>query len=364
MVMSFVLPRPFPLLRQGGPGEKRGTALTGDAQAPGAKAVRSVNLSSADGWPLARAARLDGHGDRAEAAQSWAHGTTAKWRKGGHPCLHAAGAATPSRPLSPAAPERGPGHPPSHARPRRPRPPWIPQQESGLHRRVLGHAEWHGCAAPRHRVAAALSPRKPSRPRRLQEPPRDKACPRRGGPRPRPLKGFVLALHPGMLCLSNQALSRPTGRNLGEESHGLLVSTCSWPVLHPFSRLRLSVSLSRPGCPSLAPHDCVPPAASINGNSLHGCGRGAAGTRRVCSACVAGHRASPGPAPPSPPARVPNRTLPLPSVKGPHSQGYLDRCFCLERLPVGSGVESAWIAGRPSPRAGCVARGMGRQKGI
>ena len=181
-------------------------------------------------------------------------------------------------------------------------------------------------------------------------------------PRPRPLKGLRSGpLTPACsACLTKEpSLDRPD-RNLGRRPWAAcLPPPAPGPVTSSISRLpRLSVSLSRPGLSLTTPHDCASKPASINGNSLHGCGRGAAGTRegvRVL-ASSATSRASQAPLPPSPPARVP-RPNPCPSRRS------RDRTLrgtwtgvSAWKLPVGSGVGISQDARGVHPRCGYAAR--------
>lgn len=347
--------RAFPTHEAGGPGGKEGPCLTGDgAGSRGCGETvedpwsRTAFPPRADGWPHGAGRQLDGHRDRAGDPASWAHGTTAVGEGAATPAstaLH--GAACQQAPI-PCGPGEDRAVLPAHAaHAAHGLRAGLPQRESGLYRRVLGHAERARLrAAPR----ATGSPPPPQSPQETVAAPRPGAPPgqRRarveGGHRPRPLKGLRSGpLTPACsACLTKEpSLDRPD-RNLGRRPWAAcLPPPAPGPVTSSISRLpRLSVSLSRPGLSLTTPHDCASKPASINGNSLHGCGRGAAGTREGCaSACVVGHLpGKSGPAPSFSSRQGPQaEPMPLPSVKGPHSQGYLDRCFCL-KLPVGSGV--------------------------
>lgn len=247
----------------------------------------------------------------------------------------------------------------------------LPQRESGLHRRVLGHAERARLrAAPR----ATGSPPPPQSPQETVAAPRPGAPPgqRRarveGGPRPRPLKGLrSRPLTPACsACLTKEpSLDRPD-RNLGRRPRAAcLPPPAPGPVTSSISRLpRLSVSLSQPGRSLTTPHDCASKPASINGKQSAWLRAWSCGNARGCaSACVVGHLpGKSGPAPSFSSRQGPQaEPLPLPSVKGLHSQGYLDRCFCLEVAGRVWRGNQPGCAGRPSPVRLC-GRGWGDRR--
>ncbi|XP_060158998.1 potassium channel subfamily K member 4 isoform X2 [Globicephala melas] len=279
----------------------------------GNKAINSDRF--ADGRPHGAGCQLDRHGDRAGDPASRAHGTTAAGE----------GAATPASTAVPSAARQqtpipcGPGedratlsahaaHPAHGLR------AGLPQRESGLHRRVLGHAE---------RARLRTAPRSTGQPPPPQHPQEARAAPRPGAPPgqrrarvgarslPGPLQGLRSCSLPGMLCLFNQrALSRPTWLKPGEEATACLSATlCSWPPPHfiHFQNPKAFCLVVRLGLSLTTSHDCASKPASINENSLHRCGRGAPGTREgVRVLASSGHlRGKSGP-----PPRPPGRTLP------------------------------------------------------
>lgn len=174
----------------------------------------------ADGRPHGAGRQLDRHGDRAGDPASRSPGTTAAGE----------GAATPASTAVPSAARQqatipcGPGEDratlaalaalaahATHAA--HGLGAGLPQRESCLHRRVLGHAER---ARLRTAPRATGSPPAPQRPQEARAAPGPRAPPgqRRvlvgAGPRPGPLKGLRSCPLPGMLCLFDQrALSRP-----------------------------------------------------------------------------------------------------------------------------------------------------------
>lgn len=293
-------------------------------------------------------------------------------RRSGHPCLHRLARRSPPAGPCPLRPRRRPSRPPRPRRPRRPRPPrWTtpariwPSSTSPRTRRASAAAR---CPA-RHGVAAAPSiPPGNRRGPAARGAPGTKACPRRGRtPAPASQRASFSPSHPGMLCLSNQrALSRPTGPKPGEEATGCLSPTpCSWPCHFIHFQTPTAFCLAVPAGP--VPHNtsrlCL--KARINKRKQSARLRAwSCGNARGCaSACVAGHLpGKSGPAPSFSSRQGPQaEPLPLPSVKGPHSQGYLDRCFCLEVAGRVWRGNQPGCAGRPSPVRLC-GRGWGDRR--
>ncbi|XP_066893603.1 potassium channel subfamily K member 4 isoform X2 [Kogia breviceps] len=267
-----------------------------------------------DGRPHGAGCQLDRHGDRAGDPASRAHGTTAAGEGAATP----ASAAVPSAARQQAPIPCGSGEDRATLSAHAAHPALglcagLPQRESGLHRRVLGHAE---------RARLRTAPRSTRQPPPPQHPQEARAAPRPGAPPgqrrarvgarplPGPLKGLRSCSLPGMLCLLNQrALSRPTRLKPGEEATGCLPATlCSWPsppFIH-FQNPKAFCLVVRLGLSLTTSHDCASKPASIKENSLHRCGRGAPGTREgVRELASSGHlRGKSGPpttARPNPP---------------------------------------------------------------